>query len=88
MYILIFGHKTVGNIDNSTKIVFSIISNNSLKIQEELLEETSLAPCQQLEEQINKIVEDGINGLPCTNVCLITEQGQNFSIDCISSGNR
>jgi hypothetical protein len=36
-YILVFGQRTIGNIDNSTKIVSSI----------------SLAPSQQLEEQIN-----------------------------------
>jgi hypothetical protein len=87
-YILIFGQRTVGNIDNSTKIVSSIVGNNSLKIQEEFLEEISLAPSQQLEEQINKVVEDGISGLPCTNILLTTDQGQNVSVDCISSGNR
>ncbi|MFL6460504.1 MAG: hypothetical protein ACJ71J_06095 [Nitrososphaeraceae archaeon] len=87
-YILIFGQRTVGNIDNSTKIVSSIVGNNSLKIQEEFLEEISLAPSQQLEEQINKVVEDGIGGLPCTNILLTTDQGQNVSVDCFSSGNR
>jgi hypothetical protein len=43
-YILIFGQRTIGNIDNSTKIVSSIVGNNSAKIQEEFLEEISLAP--------------------------------------------
>ena len=52
-YILVSGQRTVGNIDNSTKIVSSIVGNNSAKIQEEFLEEISLAPSQQLEEQIN-----------------------------------
>ena len=51
--------------DNSTKIVSSIVGNNLVKIEEEFLEEISLAPSQQLEEQINKIVNDGINGSPC-----------------------
>ncbi|MFL6475241.1 MAG: hypothetical protein ACJ701_09575, partial [Nitrososphaera sp.] len=69
------------------KIVSSIVGNNSLKIQEEFLEEISLAPSQQLEEQINKVVEDGISGLPCTNILLTTDQGQNVSVDCFSSGN-
>jgi len=59
---LVFGQRTVGNIDNSTKIVSSIVGNNSAKIQEEFLEEISLGPSQELEEQINKIVNDGING--------------------------
>ena len=87
-YILIFGQRTVGNIDNSTKIVSSIVGNNSLKINEEFLEEISLTPSQQLEEQINKIVNDGINGSPCSGVSLTTEQGVNVSVDCISSGNK
>src|ERR671929_1611072 len=65
-YILVFGQRTVGNIDNSTKIVSSIVGNNSAKIQEEFLEEISLAPSQELEEQINNIINDGINGLPCS----------------------
>ena len=87
-YILVFGQRIVGNIDNSTKIVSSIIGNNSLKIQEEFLEEISLAPSQQLEEQINRIVDDGINGSPCSGVSLTIEQGENVSVDCISSGNK
>jgi hypothetical protein len=64
-YILIFEHRTVGNVDNSTKIVSSIVGHNSIKIQEEFLEEISLAPSQQLEEQIEKIVNDGISGVQC-----------------------
>ena len=87
-YILVFGQRTVGNIDNSTKIVSSIVGNNSVKIQEEFLEEISLAPSQELEEQINKIVNDGINGSPCSGVQLTTQQGENISVDCISLGNR
>jgi hypothetical protein len=87
-YILVFGQRTVGNIDNSTKIVSSIVGNNSAKIQEEFLEEISLAPSQQLEEQINRIVNDGINGSSCSGVSLTTQQGENVSVDCISSGNR
>jgi hypothetical protein len=86
-YILVFGHRTVGNIDNNTKIVSSIVGNNSLKIQEEFLEEISLAPSQELEEQINMIFNDAINGSPCSGVSLTTEEGENVSVDCISSGN-
>src|ERR671932_1507949 len=87
-YILIFGQRTVGNIDNSTRIVSSIVGNNSAKIQEEFLEEISLAPSQKLKEQINKIVNDGIIGSPCSGVQLTTQQGENISVDCISLGNR
>jgi hypothetical protein len=86
-YILVFGQRIVGNIDNSTKIVSSVVGNDSAKIQEEFLEEISLAPSQQLEEQINKIVNDGISGSPC-GVSLTTQQGENVSVDCISSGNK
>ncbi len=85
---MIFGQRTVGNIDNYTRIVSSIVGNNSVKIEEEFLEEISLAPSQELEEQVNKIVNDGINGLPFSGVQLTTQQGENISVDCISSGNR
>jgi hypothetical protein len=88
IYILIFGQRTIGNIDNSTKIVSSIVGNNSVKIQEEFLEEISLAPSQQLEEQINKIVNDGISGLPCSGVSLTTQEGESVSVDCMSLGNK
>jgi hypothetical protein len=86
-YILVFGQRTVGNIDNSTKIVSSIVGNNFAKIQEEFLEEISLAPSQQLEEQINTIVNDAINGSSCDGASLTTQEGENVSVDCISSGN-
>jgi hypothetical protein len=34
-YILVFGQRIVGDIDNSTKIVSSIVGNNLVKIEEE-----------------------------------------------------
>jgi hypothetical protein len=87
-YILIFGQRTVGNIDNSTRIVSSVVSDNPVKILEEFLEEISLAPSQQLEQRINKIVNDGINGSPCDGEnSLTTQQGENVSVQCVSSGN-
>jgi hypothetical protein len=85
-YLLIFGHRIIGNVDNSTKIVSSIIGHSSVKIQEEFLEEISLAPSQQLEEQIEKIVDDGINGGKC-DTSLTTQQGETVKVSCISSGN-
>ena len=85
-YILIFGQRTIGNVDNSTKIVSSIVGHNSVKIQEEFLEEISLAPSQQLEEQIEKIVNDGINGGQC-DASLTTQQGETVKVNCILSGN-
>jgi len=85
-YILVFGQRTVGNIDNSTKIVSSIIGHNLIKIEEELLEEISLAPSQQLEKQVEKVINDGRNGKQC-GVNLTTQEDQKIIIDCISSGN-
>jgi uncharacterized protein (UPF0333 family) len=85
-YLLIFGHRIIGNVDNSTKIVSSIIGHSSVKIQEEFLEEISLAPSQQLEEQIEKIVNDGINGGKY-DTSLTTQQGETVKVSCISSGN-
>jgi predicted peroxiredoxin len=85
-YILIFGQRTIGNIDNSTKIVSSIAGHNLVKIAEEFVEEISLAPTPQLEEQVDKIINDGLNGLACGN-SLTTQQGEIVSVDCISSGN-
>ena len=85
-YILIFGQRTIGNVDNSTKIVSSIIGHNLIKIEEEFLEELSLAPSQHLENQVEKVINDGINGKQC-EVNLTTQQDQNVLVDCISSGN-
>ena len=85
-YILIFGQRTVGNIDNSTKIVSSIVGQNLIKIKEEFLEEISLAPSQQLEDQVEKVINDGRNGKQC-GVNLTTQDGQKIIVDCLSSGN-
>jgi hypothetical protein len=85
-YILVFGQRTVGNIDNSTKIVSSIVGHNLIKIEEEFLEEISLAPSQQLENQIEKVINDGKNGKQC-GVNLTTQEGEKIVIDCLSSGN-
>jgi len=85
-YILIFGQRTIGNVDNSTKIVSSIVGHNLIKIEEEFLEELSLAPSQQLQIQVEKVINDGINGKQC-EVNLTTQQDQNVLVDCISSGN-
>ena len=85
-YILIFGQRTVGNVDNSTKIVSSIVGQNLIKIEEEFLEEISLAPSQQLEDQVEKVINDGKNGKQC-GVNLTTQDGQKIIVDCLSSGN-
>jgi hypothetical protein len=85
-YILIFEQRNIGNIDNSTKIVSSIVGHNIAKIAEEFVEEISLAPSQQLEEQIEEVINNGTNGLPC-DASLTTQQGENVSVECISSEN-
>ena len=85
-YILIFGQRTVGNIDNSTKIVSSIVGQNLIKIEEEFLEEISLAPSQQLEDQVEKVINDGKSGKKC-GVNLTTQEGQKIVVDCLSSDN-
>src|SRR5215203_1069270 len=85
-YILIFGQRTVGNVDNSTKIVSSIVSQNLIKIEEEFLEEISLAPSQQLKSQIEKVINDGKNGKQC-GVNLTTQEGEKIVVDCLSSDN-
>ena len=84
-YILIFGQRIIGNIDNSTKIVSSIVGNNLTKIKEEFLEEVSLSPSPPLKLQIEKIVDDGING-SCESTLTISEE-RIVSVVCISSGN-
>ena len=83
-YILIFGQRTIGNVDNSTKIVSSIVGHNLIKIEEEFLEEISLAPSQQLEVQVEKVINDGRNRMQC-GVNITTQQDQNVVVDCISS---
>ena len=85
-YILIFGQRTVGNVDNSTKIVSSIVGQNLIKIEEEFLEEISMTPSQQLEEQVQKVINDGREGKQC-GINLTTQEGQKILVDCISSGN-
>lgn len=85
-YVLIFGQRTVGNIDNSTKIVSSIVGQNLIKIEEEFIEEISLSPSQQLEDQVEKVMNDGRNGKQC-GVNLTTQEGQKIIVDCLSSGN-
>ena len=42
--ILIFEQRKIGNIDNSTKIVSSIVGHNIVKIAEEFVEEIDLSP--------------------------------------------
>jgi len=65
-------------------MVSAIVGTNLIKIEEELLEEMSLAPSQQLEEQVSDIIRNGTNGLSC-NASLTTQDGENVGIDCVTS---
>ncbi len=85
-YVLLFEQNKISNIDNSTKVVSAIVGHNLIKIEEELLEELSLAPTQEMEEQVSKIISNGTSGSPC-NVSLTTQNGESVGINCISSGN-
>ena len=85
-YILIFEERNIGNIDNSTKIVSSIVGHDIVKIAEEFVEEISLSPHQQLEEQIEGIIYNGTNNIPC-NTPLTTQEGESVSVECMSSEN-
>lgn len=85
-YVLLFEPNKIGNIDNSTKIVSSIVGRDIVKIEEELLEEISLTPSAQLKEKVNQIITNGTNGLSC-DASTTTEDGKPIGIDCFSSGN-
>ncbi|MGD1835395.1 MAG: hypothetical protein ACPKQO_06710 [Nitrososphaeraceae archaeon] len=83
LYVLLFQQNKISNIDNSTETVSAIVGHNLVKIEEELLEEMSLAPSQQLEEQVREIITNGTNGLSC-NASITMQDGENVGIDCVS----
>ena len=45
-----------------------------------------MTPSQQLEEQVQKVINDGREGKQC-GINLTTQEGQKIIVDCISSGN-
>jgi hypothetical protein len=85
-YILVFGHRNIGNLDNSTNYVTSVVGSNLTTLKDEFLEEISLEPSQQLQEQIEKIVNDGVSGAQC-DTTLTTQQGATLGVNCTSFGN-
>ena len=87
-YVLVFEHRKVGNIDNNTKLVSAIIGNDSNKIKEELLKEISLAPSPELKQRIDKLIDDGIKGLPCEIPSLVTQEGISVGLNCITSNDK
>lgn len=52
-YVLLFESNKIGNVDNYNKIVSAIVGSNLIKIEEDLLEEISLTPSEQLKEQMD-----------------------------------
>ncbi|MFB5601012.1 MAG: hypothetical protein ACE5SW_12400 [Nitrososphaeraceae archaeon] len=85
VYVLLFEQNKLGNIDNSTKIVSAIVGDNLIKIEEELLEELSLAPSQQLVQDVSDLINNATSGLKC-NKSIITQEGENVRIECVSIG--
>jgi len=45
----------------------------------------SLAPSLELKERIDKVVDDGIKGLPCEIPSLVTQEGTLVGLSCIAS---
>ena len=60
----------------------SIIGHTIAKIAEEFFKEIGLAPSQQLEEQVEDMIYNGTNSLPC-NASLTTQEGEIVSVKCI-----
>ena len=63
LYIVIFGNKTIGNIDNQTNFVSSVVGNSLDRIREEFVKSISMIPSEQLKKkEINQVVDAGISG--------------------------
>jgi hypothetical protein len=90
-YVLIFNYRTIGNIDNETKIVSSIVGTNPDKIREEFVEEISLQPSVKLKQEINSIINETSKahaqnkfGTVC-DTTIMTETGTIINVQCIVS---
>jgi hypothetical protein len=90
-YILIFDYRTIGNIDNETKIVSSIVGTNPDKIREEFVEEISLQPSVKLKQEIDSIINETAKahaqnkyGTIC-DTTIMTETGTIINVQCIVS---
>jgi hypothetical protein len=93
-YILIFNYRTIGNIDNETKIVSSIVGTNLDKIREEFVEEISLQPSVKLKQEIDSIINETEKahtenkfGIVC-DTTIMTETGTIINVLCIVSQNK
>lgn len=80
-YIVIFGNKSIGNIDNQTHFVSSIVGRNLSKIQDELIKNLSPNPSQELKKEVSKIIDAGALGVTCRNIAT----ADNRKIDCVKS---
>jgi hypothetical protein len=80
-YIVIFGNKSIGNIDNQTNFVSSMVGRNLTKIQDELIKNLSPNPSQELKKEVNKIIDAGVLGVTCKNIA----SADNRKIDCVKS---
>jgi hypothetical protein len=90
-YVLIFNYRTIGNIDNETKIVSSIVGTNLDKIREEFVEEISLQPSVKLKQEIDSIINETAKahaqnkfGTVC-DTTIMTETGTIINGQCIVS---
>jgi hypothetical protein len=93
-YVLIFNYRTIGNIDNETKIVSSIVGTNPDKIREEFVEEISLQPSVKLKQEIDSIINETAKahaqnkfGIVC-DTTIMTETGTIINVQCIVSQNK
>ncbi len=84
VYIVIFGNKTIGNIDNQTNFVSAIVGNSLDRIREEFVKSLSLIPSEQLKKEINQVVDAGISGAGCKNLVHTDDR----KVDCIKSGDK
>ena len=90
-YVLIFNYRTIGNIDNETKIVSSIVGANPDKIREEFVEVISLQPSVKLKQEIDSIINETSKahaqnkfGTVC-DTTIMTETGMIINVQCIVS---
>ena len=90
IYILVFSDRTIGFVDNKTRYVPSVISTNPESIKSELLEELNafkfVQPSEQLKQQVNTIITNGIKGSPC-DVTIPASTG-NKEVHCTTTGDR
>jgi len=93
-YVLIFNYRTIGNVDNETKIVSSIVGTNPDKIREEFVEEISLQPSVKLKQEIDSIINETVKahaqnkfGTVC-DTTIMTETGTIINVQCIVSQNK